>query len=264
MRQAIFDDWDEDDAPDDWDERSHRRVRRPLPWLRTILLSGLSIGVLVYLAQNQEKTEAPRPIGAIPASVLIAPPPQWRPISASPPLYGIDQDTLPLRVQAREHVSGGREDTLVLGGFGEAGHGRISVVQGFTEPSRSFFVDIVRRAAEAGLSVTRDAQSRLVPTKFGPVEAAAVTLAGASEQECQAFRFADPEANFAFQGWLCGGGEQAVEEAQLACLIDKVSLLRTDDPSLKAIFARAEAQRAQTCGPGARTASLGVRNPGRP
>jgi hypothetical protein len=165
-------------------------------------------------------------------------------------------------VEAREHMSGGREDTLTFGSFGDLGYGRISLVQGFTEPARSFFVDIVRRAAEAGLSVARDAPSRPVPTKFGPMEAGAVTLAGAAEQNCQAFRFADAEASFAFQGWLCGSDAHPVEPGHLACLVDRITLRVADNPSVKAIFAKAERQRLPACGTEERTSS--IRGPGRP
>jgi hypothetical protein len=264
MPKAIVDDWDDEDAPDFSDERGPTRARRPLPWLRTILLSSLSITALVYLAQQREPHGPPGKPQAVPSSVMIAPLPVWEPLPSSPPLYGIEGRVEPVGIEAREHMSGGREDTLTFGAFGDPGYGRISLVQGFTEPPRSFFVDIVRRAAEAGLSVTRNAQSGPVPTKFGPMEASAVTLAGAADQNCQAFRFADPEASFAFQGWLCGSEAQPVEPGHLACLIDRLALGPTDNPTVKAIFARAEGQRLQGCGPVERTASIGVRKPTRP
>lgn len=264
MPKAIIDDWDEEDAFDPADERPSRRIRRPLPWLRMVLLSGLSVAALVHLAQDGSRRERPGGPGPVPSAILVAPAPLWRPLPATPALYGIEGRAEPIGIEAREHMSGGREDTLTFGSFGDVGYGRISLVQGFTEPARSFFVDIVRRAAEAGLSVTRDAQSRPVPTKFGLMEAAAITLAGAAEQTCLAFRFADPEASFAFQGWLCGSAAQAVDEGQLACLADRIVLGATDNPSVKAIFAKAERQRLPGCGSAERTASIGIRSPGRP
>jgi hypothetical protein len=262
MPKAITDDWDEDDAFDAEDERPSRRARRPLPWLRMVVLSSLSVSALVYFAeQDAPRTPSGQP-KEVPTAVLVAPPPLWRQLPSTPALYGIEGRVAPMGVEAREHMSGGREDTLTFGSFGDLGYGRISLVQGFTEPARSFFVDIVRRAAEAGLSVTRDAPSRPVPTKFGPMEAAAVTLAGAAEQNCQAFRFADPEASFAFQGWLCGSEAQPVEPGHLACLVDRIVLTATDNPSVKAIFAKADRQRLAVCGSEERTSS--IRGPGRP
>jgi hypothetical protein len=196
--------------------------------------------------------------------VLVAPAPLWRPLSPDPPHYAIEGRAEPVGIEAREHMSGGREDTLTFGAFGDVGYGRISLVQGFTEPERSFFVDVVRRAAQAGLSVARNAQGQPVRTKFGAMEAAAVTLAGAGEQNCQAFRFSDPEASFAFQGWLCGSESLPVEPGHVACLLDRIVLADAESPSVKAIFARAERQRLPACGPRERTAALGVRNPARP
>ncbi|HZH51747.1 MAG TPA: hypothetical protein VEZ16_07675 [Microvirga sp.] len=263
MPKAIADDWNEEDAYDPPVERVRRR-RRPLPWLRMILLSSLSVAALVHLAQRQGTEELAQEPHPVPSSRLVAPAPLWRPLAPTPPVYAIEGRAEPVGTESREHMSGGREDTLTFGAFGDVGYGRISLVQGFTEPERSFFVDIVRRAAQAGLSVTRNAQGQPVQTKFGPVEAAAVTLAGKGEQSCQAFRFGDPEASFAFQGWLCGSEALPVEPGHVACLVDRTVLATADNPSVKAIFAKAEQQRLPACGPRERTAALGVRTSARP
>jgi hypothetical protein len=224
----------------------------------------LSVAGLAYLARQSDPQEAAIDPKGIPASVLIAPAPLWKSVAPSPPRFGIEKNAGPIGLDAREHMSGGREDTLVLGAFANPGYGRISIVQGFADPARSFYVDLVRRAAEAGLSVTRNAQSQLLRTKFGPVEFAAVTLAGTSEQNCQAFRFADQQTSFGFQGWLCGLSAQTVDESQVACFIDRIALVGTDNPSLKAVFARAERSRTEACSSGARTASIGAKPPSRP
>lgn len=261
MARAGYAPWDEDDAYDMVVERSsrHARKKRP-PFLRMALMSTIIVTGLAYFAQNRQPGEQ-EARKAVPSAVLIAPPPMWNPVSATPALYAIDRGASSLTLEARQHTSGAREDTLVLGRFGEARHARITLVQGSAEPARSFFVDIVRRAAQAGLAVAREAQSRVVRTKFGPVEAAAMSLAGASEQDCQAFRFSDQDTAFGFQGWLCGSGAASVDEAQLACFIDGIALTGAGSPSLKALFVRAERGRVESCGPDARTASIPVRPP---
>lgn len=270
MPRASYADWDEDDtfdlADDLQEDEPETRVRRRLPWLRMIVLSGLSVGVLVYFARQEEQSTiaesgAPR---AIPASVLVAPPPVWKPVVPANALYGIEKAFAPVALEARQHSSGGREDTLVIGNFGDPRYSRISFVQGIEETKRSFFVDIVRRAADAGLSVSRNAQSRMVATKFGPVEAAAVSLAASGEQNCQAFRFADQEAAFGFQGWLCSAEIQPVDETQLACFIDRLVLTTDGQAALRSLFARTERSRTDACALVARTASIGVRAPSRP
>lgn len=254
MPRASYADLEEDDPLDLTDERPTRRARRRLPWLRMILLSGLSVAALAYFAKNAPRKEGSGSPKTIPSSVLMAPAPIWRPVPASG-TFAIEKISARVTQESREHTHGGREDTLMLGAFGDSRHARIVLAQNVTERPRSFFVDLVRRAAEAGLSVTRNAQSRMVVTKFGPVEAAAVTLAGQAEQNCQAFRFADEEAGFGLHGWLCGSDSQPVDEAQAGCLVDSLALAgNAGSPSLKALFAQAEKRRSAPCPPPARIA----------
>lgn len=265
MPRAGYADWDEDDAFDVYDERPSRRARRKrLPWLRLILLSSFTIAGLVYFAQQRIQEDRSAERRSVPAAVLIAPAPVWKPIPPSPAIYALEKGQGPVTVEARQHTSGAREDILVLGRLGEARHARVALVQGSTEPARSFFVDTVRRAADAGLSLARIGVSRQVSTKFGPIEAASITLAGMNEQECQAFRFSDPESGFGFHGWLCGADASAIEDPSLACFIDGIVLTGGTNPSLKAMFVRSERSRTEACGPAARAASVEVRAPRRP
>ncbi len=263
MPRAGFARWDEEDAVDLEDERPLRHARRTsLPWLRLILLSALSIAGLVYFAQHGQRANRPGDPKTVPAAVLIAPAPVWKTISPSPAVYALEKSQGPLTMEARQHTGGAREDILTLGRFGEPRHARIILVQGLADPPRSFFIETVRRAADAGLSVARNTLSRSVATKFGPVEAASLTLAGPAEQSCQAFRFSDRDADFGFLGWLCGPEADALTDTQLACFIDGIGLAGGTSPSLKAVFARAERNRTGACGPGA--ASAEVRIPRRP
>ncbi len=248
--------WDEE-AFDDERPSRHARKRR-LPWFRVTLMSSLIVAALAYFAPRKGLEEKPaRQQQGVPVSVLIAPAPMWNPLPQAAALYGFEKSTLPVTVEARQHTNGAREDTLILGRFGEARHARITLLQGSTEPARSFFIDIVRRAAQAGLAVSRNAQSRMVTTKFGSMEAAAITLTGPREQDCQAFRFPQNEAGFGFEGWLCG--TTPVDEAQLACFIDGLGVSGAASPSVKAVFARAEGSRIEACGSASRTASIGTK-----
>ncbi|WP_243369873.1 hypothetical protein [Microvirga solisilvae] len=263
MARAGYSAWDDDEAF--FDERPARRARRkPVRWIRLILMSSLMIAGLVYFARQKGDEAKVVARTGVPSSVLIAPAPVWNAVASGPALYAIDKTFGTASSEARQHTSGAREDTLSLGRFGEARHARLTLIQGSSEPSRSFFVDIVRRAADAGLAVSRNAQSRMIVTKFGPVEVAAMSLVGKSEQDCQTFRFKDHDSGFGFQGWLCDTQAEAIDDAQLACFIDGVMLNGAGSPSLKALFARSERNRTDACGAAARTASIGVRTPGRP
>jgi len=264
MAKAVYAEWDEDDVAEWVDERPARRLRRrPLPWLRIVLMSSCSIAGLVYFAL--EKNPDSRPAEgrkAVPSSVLVAPAPAWRPVPPSAALYTLAGASGPMASEARQHTNGAREDTLILGRFGDARYAQVALTQGTAEPAGSFYIDTVRRAARAGLAVAHQGQGQMVATKFGAVEAAPMTLANKGEQACQAFRFADGQADFTFQGWLCGA--PAPDEAQLACFIDGIAVAGGAGPSLKAVFAQAERSRTDSCGPGARTASVAVKPPARP
>jgi hypothetical protein len=230
------------------------RRRTSLPWLRMTLTSAVAITVLVILAEEPPEP-APEDIpGAVPRTSLLAPPPLWEPVARPSVLYaveGIDRNQAFLEVRRRP--GGGREDTLSFGPTGAAGSARLRLVRNVPEPEgQSFYVDLVRHGAEAGLSVVRSAQAAPLPTKFGMAEAANVTFAGESEQTCLAIRFAHPEMQFGLRGWLCGS---PVSEGHLTCLIDRLVVTGNEDPALKVLFAQAERQRLPACAPQARTAS---------
>jgi hypothetical protein len=264
MPRAVYAEWDEDDVAEWADERPARRLRRrPLPWLRIILMSSCSIAGLVYFALEQEQNQRPAERAkAVPAATLVAPAPAWTPLPASSPVYSLANASVPVASEARQHADGAREDSLVLGRFGDVRYAQLAMTQGKTETAGSFYIDTVRRAARSGLAVAHQGQGRMIATKFGAVEAAPLTLSAKTEQACQAFRFTDESAAFTFQGWLCGSS--APDDAQLACFIDGIGLAGGSSPSLKAIFARAERNRTEVCGPEARTASVAVRPRARP
>ncbi len=264
MPRAVYAEWDEDDAFDMVDKRPSRALRRKrMPWLRVILMSSCSIAGLAYLASLKEQNIRPAEHRkTVPPSVLVTPAPAWKQVSPSPAAYTLANASSPIAAEARQHTNGAREDTLVIGRFGDFRYAQLALVQGTTEAAGSFYVDTVRRAARAGLAVAHQGQGRMVATKFGSVEAAPMTLSGKGEQACQAFRYADPEADFSFQGWLCGSS--APDEAQLACFIDGIALTGPASPSLRAVFAQAEHGRTDACGAGPRTATVAVKPPARP
>jgi hypothetical protein len=220
-----------------------------LPSLRMSLLSAAAVAALAYFAAERQPASPSEP-AAIPLAALLTPPPTWQPVAQASPLYaleGIDPNSYAWEV--RRHVSGAREDTLTFGGFGDVGYGRLQLIAGASEPEpASFYVDLVRQAAAAGLSVVRSAQAAPIATKFGPAEIAAVSLAGASEESCLALRGGDPALGFMMRGWICGSAAQPATEPQLACLIDRLALAG-EDPALTALFAGAERRRALGCAP---------------
>lgn len=257
------------DDPDRWtipveprpERPRSRRRRTSLPWLRMSLLSAVAVTVLVVLADKPPEESRPEDApGAIPRAPLVAPPPLWEPVARPSALYGVEGiDRAQTFLEVRRHSGGGREDTLSFGPTGEAGSARLRLVRNVPEAEgQSFYIDLVRLGAEAGLSVVRSAQAAPLPTKFGLAEAAQVTFAGISEQTCLALRFVHPEVQFSLKGWLCGS---PVSEAQLTCLVDRITVTGNEDTALKVLFAQAERQRLPACLPSGRTA--GAKQPTR-
>jgi hypothetical protein len=140
---------------------------------------------LALLAHKPPQEPAPRPV---PAAILVAPPPAWQPLADAKPRYGVDAPALKGLAQgfeARRHANGGREDKLVYGVFeGDEPYLRLAVFRGPEEAAapRSFFIDLARRAGEAGLGVIRTARPASVATKLGMLEAAEIVLADGLER----------------------------------------------------------------------------------
>lgn len=235
--------------------------RAAFPWIRLCLGSGVVIAAVAFLAYPQVPTPATSPeLPTLRRAPVSAPPPLWQPIAQPAPAYAIDAPALhglPFAYEARRDRSGAREDILTFGAHEQeakahvrliAHHGPLSEEQG-----SSFFVDLARRAAEAGLAVTRSAPPSGLQTKFGLAEVADVTLSGNAERVCLAFRLVHTAA-FRTGGWLCGAAGQPASRRQLACIVDRVTVLASDDPTLKAVFVQAERQRDETCAPLARVA----------
>jgi hypothetical protein len=195
----------------------------------------------------------PPPAPATQAAGLVAPPADWQPIARPAALYQLPAPELrglPLVHQARRHRDGGREDVLSFGAFsGDGLHLRLVVRSADPEAAApSFFIDLVRRAAEAGFAVTRSGAPSSVATKFGPAEAADVAIEEAVERDCLAFRSDHPDEALRLSGWVCGTQGRPADRQLLACLLDRLSLRPAqDDLVVKAFFARAEERRLPAC-----------------
>ena len=230
-----------------------RAARPARPWLRAILAAVLCVTGLSYLALAHREAKP---------AVLVADADErfgqtvfaasWQVIPAAPPAYELElgQPTgAALRRESRRHGGTGlREDTLLLGSFDDGrSHLALTLERGPLPAERlGLFVDLTRRAAPAGLALLRMGPLEVLPTKFGEVEAAAVTLAGRSERACLAFRWSDPDRDFAFKGWHCAA-DPAAARPELACLLDRLNAAASADRALRARFAEADARRLPGC-----------------
>jgi hypothetical protein len=239
---------------------SARPARRlaSFPWLGLCLGSGAVGAVLVYAAQQHESPVAYLTIPAARPAVVSAAPPLWTPIARPLPIYGMEAPGLkglPFAFSARRAAEGVREDTLTFGAFDQDGGPHLRMLlHRAADPQReppSLFLDLARRASDtAGLAVIRSTPAEGLATKFGAMETSEATLSDALERTCLGFRFAHREVGFRLLGWLCPAKGQALDRQELACTLDRLSLLESgNDEALKTLFAQADRQRIDGCTP---------------
>jgi hypothetical protein len=232
-----------------------RHGGRAFVWVRTALACAAAVAALTLLAR--EGTRVPAEPAPVRTAVLVAPAPAWAAIPQAKPHYALDAPELrplPRTFEARRRADGGREDKLAHGTFeSETAYLRLAVFRGPAEPEpgRSFFIDLARRAGEAGLGVLRTGRPESVATKLGAIETAEAVLADGLERPCRAFRLRH-EAGLSLHGWHCAAGGSAAGEApgpaEIACLVDRLALLpAAEDPGLKALFGQAEKRRSEGC-----------------
>jgi hypothetical protein len=247
------------------------RLTTGLVWRGLAAAAGIgAAGALVTALSSQSEATissystlsepAQRPLSEVvtPPRATAAGQESWVAIARPIPIFGLESPELerqPAVLDARRSADGTRrEDLLSFGGFAEPKPHlalRLAVQHERDELSRPFIVALVRTAAARGLSVQRSSLPAAVETRFGPVEAADVTLSdGASGRACIAFRMEGGTVPLALSGWWCGGEGKPADRRQLVCLIDRIDLLNAgEDPALRGAFARSELNRQPGCAP---------------
>jgi hypothetical protein len=155
---------------------------------------------------------------------------------------------------ARRHTTGGgREDVLTFGEF--AGTGpffRLAIYRHGAEKTAdaAFFVDMARRGAQLGLSLSRANVAQTQATRFGDFETAAMTMTegGVTRDSCRGFRFSASQLGLTIAGFFCGADDEAASAGALACLVNRLDLISSgEDSALRDFFASAQARGARGC-----------------
>ncbi|HEX8166779.1 MAG TPA: hypothetical protein VF601_13450 [Beijerinckiaceae bacterium] len=222
-----------------------RAPKRPRLFRLRAALGAAAVVLGLALIARERAPEAPAQRPVRPA-VLVAPPAQWQPVADAKPRFIVEAPelkALPRGFEARRRADGGREDKIVHGTFeSEDAYLRLAVFWGPSETA-SFFIDLARRAGEAGLGVLRTGRPATVATKLGPLETAEAVLADGLERPCRVFRLRH-EAGLSLHGWHCAARAEAPGPAEVACLVDRLALLPgAEDPALRAVFAPGEKRR---------------------
>jgi hypothetical protein len=177
--------------------------------------------------------------------------PDWQPVRKPAELMTLTApqfERAPAVYAARRSSRNDREDSLTWqpGAPGGA-EARIALIRSASPAAPpSLFVDMTRQQAERGVAVVRAGQSGLLATKFGPVEVADMTFsdAGGAAQACLGFRTAPDGDSPVLSGWYCAAQGAAAERPELACFIDRLTLLRSgEDQGLRSFFQEAEKRR---------------------
>ena len=239
---------------------SREAGRRRAPWLVRSLpgLAGCGLAGLLIAGLLEPRAVEP-----------TAPPddPVW--VDAGAPLYGLTAPgfSRATRAEAVMRRNGpGRQDALTFGdGPGAGDWLRLSVQQaGPLDPAPgSFYLDLTRAAARAGVAVTRAALPGLLATRVGGFEAAEVDLArGEASHACLGFRLLAGTPDLRITGLACGR-EGLPDRAALACALDGLHLLTPGvDAGLARFFAAAtpDMEAARDC-EARRSGARSVRRP---
>ncbi len=236
-----------------WTREDGHARRAGAPRRGRSLARGLvmAFGVLAVAAAIHRFLPADIPEPAPAPPVL---PPFWASVTRPQPVFavtGLPADA-PVAHAARSHTGkAGEEDTLILGAFAAGEHARLIVERPGPEPRRAagFTIDIVRRAAEAGVTIARAGQPVAVETRFGIAEVAPMQLVREGvARGCSVFRLAAPDDLLRMTGWLCASVPGDGPDPRLRCLIEAVALAGPrEDPALTRLFAATERRRDPAC-----------------
>jgi hypothetical protein len=228
---------------------------RILPGTGALVLAGL------LLAGLAEPRVAEPPAAPIDSPLL----------DAGSSIFGLEVAGFvqPPRSEAWTRRAGpGRMDALTFGeGPGGGDWLRLVVQQaGPLDPlPGSFYLDMARAAARAGVAVTRASLPDLLATRFGGFEVADVALAeGAGARVCLGFRLLVREPDLRILGFACGRGRQP-DRAALACTLEGLRLLAPGaDARVARFFAATEISRGLEPRPGCDAGRPGIKMVRRP
>ncbi|MFN3889584.1 MAG: hypothetical protein ACK4MV_04230 [Beijerinckiaceae bacterium] len=205
---------------------------------------------------------APQAPDASPAPAVQA----WVDLPAAAPMYGLKDNIFgrePAMYRVRRNVAGGgRIDQMAFGAPGEAApHFRLTVYRPLDEPvgDVSFWLEMARRAGEAGLALERAPPvAQVMRTRLGPFEVGALSALGAEgSRTCLGFRHQSREPPLIVSGFAClghGAADPVFAREALACALEAINLVSDDgDAALRAFFDGSE---ASVCG-GGRPAQAG-------
>ena len=211
------------------------------------------VRVLAYMGGLGLVAIAAAGISHVPALVEpgSAPHPQWIEVENPHPAFEL---AMPELATIRAHYAilrraadAARKDVLTWGTAAAPGPVvRVEIYRSgdLTEA----FIDPESEIAEriVGYTVTDDVNpAGRIDSKFGavPLVDFAIALHG-HQRRCLGFARAFAQPSMQIAGWYCSPGDEIVDRSALTCVLDRLTMLSAGgDPSLDAMFARAEIKR---------------------
>ncbi|MCI0735479.1 MAG: hypothetical protein L0Y50_04300 [Beijerinckiaceae bacterium] len=226
---------------------------RRMPW--RFSLGCLALLGFFYAVAWRGGAGPSEPLSGSPSA---APPPAWVEIQDPAEVFRLEAPELAEAARSyaalRHRTSGGRQDILEFRGSESTAPSFFRLVAyrpgGEAVFPQSFFVELARRAADAGLAITRAAQPNALATRFGAFEVAELSFvrSGAPAKECLGFRFNSTEPDLRITGFACGPGGFALSKSALACLLNRIDLAPApEDESLVFFFAAHEITDSPAC-----------------
>ena len=159
--------------------------------------------------------------------IAASPPSEVFDFSAAPALAleGVSADQISHDTRV-DRAGRGRSDALSVGQV--EGRGPALRVELWRDDGRrtavSLFVAAAETAAAAGAAVERLGATKTLASASGPIEWAGLTLAGGGDRGCAAFRLAPRVGGL--RGVVCAASGATIDEAALACVIERLSLTK--------------------------------------
>ena len=159
--------------------------------------------------------------------IAASPPSEVFDFSAAPALAleGVSADQISHDTRV-DRAGRGRSDALSVGQV--EGRGPALRVELWRDDGRrtavSLFVAAAETAAAGGAAVERLGATKTLASASGPIEWAGLTLAGGGDRGCAAFRLAPRVGGL--RGVVCAASGATVDEAALACVIERLSLTK--------------------------------------
>jgi hypothetical protein len=114
----------------------------------------------------------------------------------------------------------------------------------------SLLIDAIRTQAELGRAVLKSGQPDTIKSKFGPMETLDAQITGPDNtvRACLLFRSQSLSSQAWISGWYCPGESRMGTRPELACLLDRITLLKSgQDSNLRQFFVQAERNRQGGC-----------------